>query len=92
MEKLIMQRMNCTEATAKAIASDLKKLNPQLRPMLEAWVNNKPLPGRNVKYHGYSLDDLTAQFGLKFTGAILTLDWLIRDPDAALKAIRYGIR
>ena len=27
-------------------------------------------------------------YGLNFTGALLTLDWLLRDPETAVEALR----
>ena len=31
-------------------------------------------------------------YDMMFTGAVLTLDWLIREPEAAKKALKEGIR
>lgn len=88
---LIMQRNGCNETQARVIAGDLEKLNPALAPLLARWEETGAEDDATL-YEGYSIDSLKAKFGLKFTGALLTLDWLLRDPETARKAIAEGIR
>lgn len=91
MEKIIMERMHCTAEDAAQIAKDLTALDEQLKPVLTAWVENGPVDC-NKEYNGYSLNSLMKGFGMQFTGALLTLDWLIKEPKAASAALAYGIR
>ena len=89
--QLIMQRNGCSETQAKVIAGDLEKLNPALKPLLQRWEETGAEDDATL-YEGYSIDSLKAGYGLKFTGALLTLDWLLRDPETARRAISQGVR
>lgn len=91
MEELIKNRMGCEIKEASQIARDLQDVVPELRHHLDAWIENESYQSDEM-YEGYSLRSLTQDYNLNFTGALLTLNWLIRDPSAAKKALRYGIR
>ena len=91
MEDIIVSRTGCTAQEASQIAEELKALSPELRPHLKAWIKNEAYTFGNV-YEGYSLESLMKDYGMAFTGAILTLDWLIREPEKAKEALSYGIR
>lgn len=91
MKALIMERLQCSEKRAEIIANDLEKLHPELQPLLERWIKDGHCEDATL-YHGYSLDTLMAEKRLKFTGAILTLDWILKDPDMALKALREQVK
>lgn len=91
MEELIKNRMNCETKEAAQIAKDLQDLVPELRRHLDAWIENEAYQSDEM-YEGYSLSSLMRDYKLNFTGAILTLNWLISDPATAKKALKYGIR
>lgn len=91
MEKMIMERLDCSAKEAAAIAADLADLHTALKPVLSAWMNGEPYDTER-EYEGYSIKTLMRDYGMQFTGAILTLDWLIKDPQEAVKALAYGIR
>lgn len=90
IKDLIIQRIGCSAEDADVVSMDLKVIHPDLQPMLDAWIANESFDA-DRKFNGYSLNDLMFQNGLAFTGAILTLDWLLKDPEKALAAIHYGI-
>lgn len=91
MEEIIMDRLHCTAKEAAQIAEDLALLHDDLKPFLTAWLENQPV-NYDKEYNGYSLNSLMEGFGMQFTGALLTLDWLVKDPKAASNALAYGIR
>ena len=91
MKDLIISRTGCSEQQAAIIAADLEKLSPELVPHLKAWLKDESYTF-DEEFCGYSLSSLERDYGMSFTGAILTLDWLIREPDEAKKALAYGIR
>lgn len=91
MEELIIARTGCSQQEATIIAADLEALNPELKPHLNAWLKDEAYTF-STEYDGYSMASLERDYGMNFTGAILTLDWLIRESEAAKKALAYGIR
>ena len=91
MEELIITRTGCSQQEAAIIATDLEAMSPELKPHLNAWLKDESYTF-STEYGGYSIVSLERDYGMNFTGAILTLDWLIREPEAAKKALAYGIR
>lgn len=91
MKTLIMNRLHCSEKQANIIVADLQKLSPALQPLLDAWIENGAC-NDDTLYNGHSLNTLCRDYGLHFTGALLTLDWLIKEPEKAAKALAEPIR
>lgn len=46
----------------------------------------------NLVVEGFSFNDLISKWGMNPVGAFITLDWLIREPEKAKKALNRGIR
>ena len=91
MKDILMKRLNVKEKPAEKLEMSLNAINPKLRPMLDAWLKDESYRSTEI-IEGYSIDSLMKGYNLKFTAAILTLDWLMRDPVEAKKAIAHGIR
>ncbi|MBR2589744.1 MAG: hypothetical protein IKE65_02345 [Clostridia bacterium] len=91
MKEKIMQRKNCTEQMAAKLESKLSKISPELQPILDNWLENG-VESSDEMIHGYSVNSLMEKYGLAFTGALLTLDWLLREPETAAAAIEEGIK
>ena len=91
MKEQIMQRMNITEKQAEKLAEKLKGIDPSLEHILNQWFSDG-IEDNDEEFEGYSVNSLKKQFGMSFTGAILTLDWLVRDPQIAKAAILKGIK
>ena len=90
MKNIIMQRLGFAEAEAELMAQDLGSVCEQLKPLVEAWLETGEEDDATV-YHGYSINSLKETYGMYFTGAVLTLDWLIREPEKAKAALAMGI-
>ena len=91
MKELIMERIGCSGREADMIVEDLNKICPQLKPILEVWCRTGEIDEDYI-YDGYSLTGLMRDYDMKFTGALLTMDWLIKEPNEAKKALKYGVR
>lgn len=91
MKSIIIERLHCSEKRAAIIENDLRQIDPELRPILNQWLQDGHCSNDTV-YHGYSLDRLMNDMGMRFTGALLTLDWIIKDPEEAIKALSEPIR
>lgn len=91
VKALVMERQGCNEAVAQRAAEKLAALRPELRPILDRWMED-PEIGDDRMYSGYSLNVLKDDWGMAFTGALLTLDWLLREPEIAAAALAAGVR
>lgn len=91
MIDLIVERNGCSRSQAAMIAGDLSRLNPRLQPLLDAWVAEGK-EDDDTLYEGYSVNSLKSGMHMLFTGALLTLDWLLRDPETARNALSRGVR
>lgn len=89
IEKLLKKNL-CTLMEAEELAKDLEQMNPELQSILSDWLIGRPYTDIWVK--GFSIQSLMENYDLEFTGALLTLDWISKEPDAAIKALEYGIR
>jgi len=91
MKNKIIQRMNCDEKQAEKLEKKLSAVDPVLKPILNNWLENG-IEENDQDFNGYSINTLMKNRSLTFTGALLTLDWLMREPELATKAIKEGIK
>lgn len=87
----LMGRLGYQSHEADTVVRDLERLSPVLRPILERWLADGTESDSQV-FHGYSIDRLRASSRMNFIAALLTLDWVVRDPDKATSVIRKGIK
>ena len=89
IKNMIMTRQGASEAIAERAMEKIAVLQPQLKGLLEAWIEN-PEVRDDTLYAGYSLNILMDDYWMDFTGALFTLDWLIREPQTAAAALEKG--
>jgi hypothetical protein len=82
-----LRRDNYAEHKIEPVGVDLAHVDPSLHEALAAWIDDQQIP--EVTVGARSLAGFTDE-GYTVPAAILTLDWLIREPDAADSAIRRG--
>lgn len=90
MKKIIIQRLNCDKKTAERLEMKLNAISDELKPILNDWLEYGS-ENSEIEFYGYSINSLMKKEGMKFTGALLTLDWLIREPQKAASVIEKGI-
>jgi hypothetical protein len=73
---------------AKIIAEKLVNSMPEIqKAFLNFWEKGEvPL----LEVDGYTISNLETEHGMKLLAALLTLDWLIREPDKAKASLRKG--
>ena len=69
------------------ILTDLKVLDPKLTPLLNQWIENRKNIG-DFETHGFSISNLMEKFKMNFVAAILSLDWILKEPEKALNLIK----
>ncbi len=87
-ERLLAE--GCPENVVNNIAARLEHVSPALKNLVDRWAEE----GQENSYEaeGYSIESIMKRLGVKYPSAVLTMDWLLRDPEQAKKAIAYGRR
>ena len=88
--KNILLNNGYNDEQADLAIEKLKRISPNLLLGLEEWSST----GNEVDYtiEGVNLSELKKQYKLTYPAALLTMDWLIREPQKALASIKRGIR
>lgn len=77
------------EQAAALVADKLAACNPKILDSFSKWWQDGELD-QTLNVEGYTLSRLIQDHSQKPIAAYLTLDWLIRDKDAALEVINRG--
>lgn len=87
--KLLMQQ-DYTQKEAIITAQELSELSPQLKSLFCQWVEN----GSEGDYTAeeFTLLGLKQKFDMTYPAALLTIDWLLKDPQMAKAAIYSGVK
>lgn len=72
------------------LSKELAELAQPLADCFSQWAINDDTI--DFSSHGLSVLGLMKKFGLKYPAALLSMDWVVKDPDKAIAAIRRGIR
>lgn len=87
--KILMER-GYPEKQAISAASDLLNVDERLKEGLQHWLAENMEDDCEVE--SFKLSELKQKFDMTYPAALLTMDWLIKEPDMAIKAINKGIR
>ncbi len=70
------------------LISGLEKMSPLVKKALETFLQTNEY--KEINLLGYSIQNLTAEYGMNEIAAYLTLDWIIREPDKAIESLKKG--
>lgn len=73
------------EVAAEVVSGELLLVKDELKPLLEGWLGNEV--EADFAAHGYTLLRLMASRGMTYPAALLTMDWLLKEPEIAKQAI-----
>jgi hypothetical protein len=90
-KQILMDKHGYTEAQAEAAASSLAKLTGRLAKLRDEFLTGER-DADATDYNGYSIDSLKKKYHMNFVAALLTLDWLEREPVIAGNALKSGIK
>lgn len=76
------------QSGAQLIADKIERLRPELHEAFGLWWNTGEMPV--VEVEGYTVARLVKDYSLNPLAALLTLDWLLREPEAAKATIGRG--
>lgn len=75
---------------AALMAEKLSKVDSSLKNGVDLWLATGE--EKDIEISGIKLSELKAKFNLTYPAAILSMDWLIREPDNAKKSFARGIK
>ena len=78
------------EKQAISVAFDLQDIDLALQNGLQSWLTDQT--ETDFLIEGFKLSDLKQKFDMTYPAALLTVDWLIKEPELAKKSIQRGIR
>ena len=89
IEQILLSK-GYTEKQSSQLSKELAGLAQPLAECFSQWALNDEVV--DFSNHGLSVFGLMKKFGLKYPAALLSMDWVVKDPDKAIVAIRRGIR
>lgn len=89
ISEILVQR-GYNEHEAKTVAEHLLKIDKRLKPLLDNWLETAVETDLTVE--DVSIAMLISRYKLLYPAALLTLDWVCREPEKAKRAIKKGIR
>jgi hypothetical protein len=90
LKKTLIER-GYPEKAAIEVADKLMKIDSTLQPHLKSWIESNET--HNIAAGGFTVDELMKQRpGMTYPAALLTIDWLLREPEIASRIIKKGVR
>lgn len=79
-----------SDKNAEILSENLISMDERLLPLLSKWIEN----GEESDYesNGMSIRSLMTERKLQYQAALLTMDWIIKDPMVAIDVIKKGLR
>ena len=71
-------------------APELLQIDNSLQKGFRCWLVSEEETDYIVE--GFKLSELKHKFDLTYPAALLTIDWLIKEPERAIKSINRGIK
>lgn len=78
------------ESNAKAAAQPLQLLSSPLDAMFYKWIETEET--EDFSAHDYSIATFINDWDMKYPAALLTMDWILKEPEAAIRELKKGIR
>ena len=94
MEELIHKTLlerGYDEKAARMVLPDLLGLSEPLKSLLKAWLENEKQHS-DYTVAGFSVSEMQKERGMNYPAALLTIDWLIKEPENAKKSLTKGLR
>ncbi len=88
--KDILVKRGYPEKQAITVAIDLLDIDNQLQNALHCWLETENETDYQVA--GFKLSELKHKFDMTYPAALLTMDWLIKEPEQAIRSINQGIK
>ncbi len=88
--KQVLLKRGYTDKQINAVIDDLLAIDESLKEGFSLWIESEKETDYTIK--GITLSELKNKFGMTYPAALLTMDWLIKEPEKAIESINRGIR
>ena len=88
--KTLLEREN-DEKTARMVSPDLLDLSEPLKNLLKAWLENEKQQS-DYAVAGFTVSEMQNERGMNYPAALLTMDWLMKEPEKAKRSLTKGIK
>lgn len=89
MKDILINR-GFTEKQATRLTEELSNIDERLQKALEKWL--KDGAETDFSAEGFSVIGLKQQYEMTYPAALLSIDWVLKDPDNAVICIKKGLR
>lgn len=79
------------EKSVKIILPELMNLSDPLKRLLQSWIEDENLQLDYI-VGDFSISGLQKERRMNYPAALLTIDWLIKEPEQAKRSLMKGIR
>lgn len=84
-----LTNMKFSPRVAEGLAEDLMEIDNRLKPLRDAWL--KEDESQDYKTGEYSVLSFVKERGMMYHAALLSMDWLLKEPDEAKAELEKGI-
>ena len=88
--KEVLMSRGYNEKQAVSVADRLSKIDTSFKEGLFEWIENNT--ERNYNIAGVELMAIKNKYVMTYPAALLTMDWLLREPEKAKRSINRGVR
>ena len=89
MEETLTKR-GYTQKQASRLAEELENIDERLKPALDNWMKDET--ETDFMAECFTIFGLKQQYDMTYPAALLSIDWILKDPDNAVKCIKKGLR
>ena len=89
MEEILTKR-GYTQKQASLLTKELKDIDERLKPALDNWMRDET--ETDFRAEGFTLLGLKQQYDMTYPAALISIDWVLKDPENAVKCIKKGLR
>lgn len=87
----ILEQRGYDSRSAKLVAGELLELSNPLNDFFAEWIEMESCK-KDFSINGYSLFTLMKERNMTYPAALLTMDWLVKDPANAIISLKRGIK
>ena len=89
MKDILINR-GFTEEQSARLEEELSNVDERLKTALEKWLKDET--ETDFSAEGFSIIGLKQQYEMTYPAALLSIDWVLKEPDNAVKCIKKGLR
>lgn len=86
----ILQDRGYSEKQSVRVAAELQYIDDNLKSHLNKWLVSEE--ESDYYAEGFSLLELKRKYDMTYPAALLTMDWLIKEPENAIRSINKGLK